>query len=126
MTRREYIDIVGTKMKGGIFSLLVLYVVTSAREPVHGYAITKGLDENTGGRVHIQAGTLYPILKNLERHGLVRHRMVKSTEGPPRKVYVTTVEGKTAMAEGMGLLGNLLEGVQMTMGDAWPVANVYR
>jgi DNA-binding PadR family transcriptional regulator len=76
--------------------------------------------------VHIQAGTLYPILKNLENHGLVRHRMVKSTEGPPRKVYVTTAEGKRAMAEGMGLLGNLLEGVQMTLGEAWPVANVHR
>ena len=29
------------------------------------------------------------------------------------------------MEECMGLLGNLLEGVQMTMGEDWPVANVY-
>ena len=116
----------GTKMKGGIFSLLVLYVVTSAPRPIHGYAITKGLDEGTGGRVHIQAGTLYPILKNLENDGLVRHRMVKSTEGPPRKVYRTTAEGRRAMADSMGLLGNLLEGVQMTLGEDWPVANVHR
>ena len=126
MTRKEYIDVVGTKMKGGIFSLLVLYVVTSAPRPIHGYAITKGLDEGTGGRVHIQAGTLYPILKNLENHGLVRHRMVASHEGPPRKVYRTTAEGRRAMADAMGLLGNLLEGVQMTLGEAWPVANVHR
>jgi PadR family transcriptional regulator PadR len=126
MTREEYIDNVGTKMKGGIFSLLVLYSVTSSSRPIHGYAITKGLDEGTGGRVHIQAGTLYPILKNLENHGLVRHRMVASHEGPPRKVYVTTAEGKRAMTDAMGLLGNLLEGVQMTLGEAWPVANVHR
>ncbi len=125
MTRREYIDVVGTKMKGGIFSLLVLYVVTSAPRPIHGYAITKGLIEGTGDRIYIQAGTLYPILKNLENHGLIRHRMVKSTEGPPRKVYVTTAEGKRAMAEGMGLLGDLLEGARMTLGEDWPVLNVH-
>ncbi len=125
MTKDEYINIMGTKIKGGIFSLLVLYIVTSSREPIHGYAITKGLMKGTRNRIYIQAGTLYPILKNLENHGLVRHRMIKSTEGPPKKVYRTTAEGRRAMEEGMGLLGNLLEGVQMTMGEDWPVANVY-
>jgi PadR family transcriptional regulator PadR len=126
VTKDEYIDIVGTKMKGGIFSLLVLYIITSARDPIHGYAITKSLMEGTGKRIYIQAGTLYPILKNLENHGLIRHKMVKSTEGPPRKIYTTTADGRRAMEQGMGLLGNLLEGVQMTLGEAWPVANVYR
>jgi PadR family transcriptional regulator PadR len=125
MTKDEYIDIVGTKMKGGIFSLLVLYIITSSSKPVHGYAITKGLTEGTGERIYIQAGTLYPILKNLEAHGLIRHRMVDSTEGPPRKVYRTTKDGKRALTDGMGLLGNLLAGVQMTMGEDWPVLNVH-
>ena len=126
MTKDEYINIMGTKMKGGIFSLIVLYIITSSRKPIHGYAITKGLMEGTGDRIYIQAGTLYPILKNLENHGLIKHRMVKSTEGPPKKVYRTTAEGREALEEGMGLLGNLLKGVQMTMGEDWPVANVYQ
>ena len=126
MTKDDYIDIVGTKMKGGIFSLVVLYIITSSRKPIHGYAITKGLMEGTGDRIYIQAGTLYPILKNLENHGLVRHRMVSSTEGPPRKLFTTTAEGRRAMEEGMGLLGDLLRGVQMTMGEDWPVAKVYQ
>jgi PadR family transcriptional regulator PadR len=126
MTKDEYIDTIGTKMKGGIFSLLVLYMVRSAREPIHGYAITKNLMEGTENRIYIQAGTLYPILKNLENHGLVRHRMVKSTEGPPRKLYQTTAAGRKALDAVMGLLGNLLDGVQMTMGEDWPVANVHR
>ena len=126
MTKDEYVDIVGTKMKGGIFSLLVLYMVRSASKPIHGYAITKNLMEGTEGRIYIQAGTLYPILKNLENHGLVRHRMVPSHEGPPKKLYRTTAAGRKALDDGMGLLGNLLDGVQMTMGEDWPVANVHR
>jgi len=125
MTKEEYIEVMGTKIKGGIFSLLTLYIITSASTPIHGYAITKGLEEGTGGRVYIQAGTLYPLLKNLENHGLVRHKMVASHEGPPKKVYRTTAAGKKALDDGMGLLGNLLSGVQMTMGDDWPVLNVH-
>ena len=124
MTRDEYIDVVGTKMKGGIFSLLVLYKVSSAKEPTHGYAITKDLEEGTGGRIYIQAGTLYPILKNLENHGLVRHRMVPSTEGPPRKVYDITPDGRRALEHGMGLLSDLLNGVHMTLGDDWTNMNM--
>jgi len=125
LTKEEYIEVMGTKIKGGIFSLLTLYIITSASTPIHGYAITKGLSEGTGGRVYIQAGTLYPLLKNLENHGLVRHKMIDSHEGPPRKVYRTTAAGKKALEDGMGLLGNLLSGVQMTMGEDWPVLNVH-
>ena len=126
MTKDEYINIMGTKMKGGIFSLIVLYVVTSSREPIHGYAITKNLEEVTEGRIYIQAGTLYPILKNLDNKGLVNHEMVSTREGPPKKVYRTTAAGREALEEGMGLLGNLLQGVQMTMGEDWPVAKVHQ
>jgi DNA-binding PadR family transcriptional regulator len=120
-----YLDNVSTKMKGGIFSMIVLYTVTSSEEPIHGYAISKGIDEVSGGRIHIQAGTLYPILKNLENHGLVRHEMVPSHNGPERKVYTPTKEGKEAMKGGLGLLGELVMGVQMTLGDDWPELNVY-
>jgi PadR family transcriptional regulator PadR len=124
LTKEEYIDVMGTKMKGGIFSMLVLYIITSASKPIHGYAIIRGLEEGTGGRIYIQAGTLYPILKNLENHGLVRHRMVPSHEGPPKKLYQTTAAGKHALEDGMGLLSDLLNGVQMTMGDDWSKMNM--
>jgi DNA-binding PadR family transcriptional regulator len=62
MSVEEYLENVGTKMRSGIFSLVVLHAVATAKKPVHGYAITRGLEESTGGRIRIQAGTLYPIL----------------------------------------------------------------
>jgi len=51
----------------------------------------------TDGVIHIQAGTLYPILKNLENNGLIKHEIVKSTEGPPRKIYHITDDGRKAL-----------------------------
>jgi DNA-binding PadR family transcriptional regulator len=45
--------------------------------------------------------------------------MVTSTEGPPRKVYRTTREGRQALEEGMGLLGELVQGLGMVLGEDW-------
>jgi DNA-binding PadR family transcriptional regulator len=52
--------------------------------------------------------------------------MVKSTEGPPRKVYRTTKDGKKALKEGMGMLVDLFQGVGMTVGKDWPELKVYK
>ncbi len=124
MSVDDYLEVMETKMRGGIFSLVVLYVVNSAKEPIHGYAITKGLMEGTGGRLYIQAGTIYPILKNLINHGLIEFEMVKSHEGPPMKVYRTTKDGRDALGEGMHMLVDLFQGVGMTVGKDWPELEV--
>ena len=124
MSVEDYLEVMETKMTGGIFSLVVLYMVNSAKEPIHGYAITKGLMEGTEGRLYIQAGTIYPILKNLINHDLITHEMVKSTGGPPRKVYRTTKEGREALGEGMHMLVDLFQGVGMTVGKDWPELEV--
>ena len=125
MSVEDYLEVMETKMRGGIFSLVVLYVVNSAKEPIHGFAITKNLEEDTGGRLYIQAGTIYPILKNLINHGLIEFEMMKSHEGPPKKVYRTTKDGKKAMKEGMHMLVDLFQGVGMTVGKDWPELKVY-
>ena len=125
MSVEDYLEVMETKMRGGIFSLVVLYMVNTAKEPTHGYAITRDLEEHTGGRLYIQAGTIYPILKNLINHGLIEFEMVKSTEGPPKKVYRTTKDGRTAVEEGMHMLIDLFQGVGMTVGKDWPELKVH-
>ena len=125
MSVEEYLEVMETKMRGGIFSLVVLYMVNTAKEPIHGYAITKDLNEGTGGRLYIQAGPIYPILKNLINHGLIEFEMVKSHEGPPKKVYRTTKDGREALGEGMHMLIDLFQGVGMTDGKDWPELEVH-
>jgi DNA-binding PadR family transcriptional regulator len=125
ITVNLYLHNVSTKMKGGIFSMIVLYMVTSSGEPIDGYAISKGVDRVSGGRIHIQAGTLYSILLNLENHGLVRNEMVPSRGGPARKVYTPTEERREAMRTGLSLLSDLVPGVQRNLREDWPALNVY-
>ena len=119
MTIEDYIATIETKMKGGLFSVVVLHVIGAASTPIHGYLITKSLQDLAGRTLYIQAGTLYPILKNLENHGLIRHEMIKSTEGPPRKVYHLTPDGSQALERALPVMDELFEAIGKVRNADW-------
>lgn len=106
-------------MKGGLFSVVVLYVIADSKSPIHGYLITKSLEELAGRTLYIQAGTLYPILKNLEAHKLIKHEMVKSTEGPPRKIYHLTKDGKKALDQLLPQVDELFDAIRKVRDADW-------
>jgi PadR family transcriptional regulator, regulatory protein PadR len=43
-------------------------------------------------------GTLYPLLSRLRRDGLVKTEWRESTDGPPRRYYELTAEGRRALS----------------------------
>lgn len=44
-------------------------------------------------------GTLYPLLTRLKNSGLLNYRWEESTQGPPRKYYGLTDEGRLFLGE---------------------------
>ena len=62
-------------------------------EPAHGYELMKRLEERSGGMYKASAGTVYPVLQQLEDEGLVE---VLEVEG--KKVYHITSEGSEELA----------------------------
>ena len=44
--------------------------------------------------MHISEGTIYPLLKRLKDNGSITSYIVESQEGPPRKYYQITDNGK--------------------------------
>ncbi len=44
-------------------------------------------------------GTLYPLLTRQKNAGLLSYRWEESTQGPPRKYYALTSEGKNFLKE---------------------------
>ena len=44
-------------------------------------------------------GTLYPLLTRLKNEGLLGYEWQESTQGPPRKYYVLTEEGKQMLEQ---------------------------
>ena len=58
-------------------------------EPAHGYELMKRLEERSGGMYRASAGTVYPVLQQLEDEGLVE---IREQEG--KKVYHVTKAGQ--------------------------------
>ncbi len=57
--------------------------------PAHGYELMKRLEERSGGMYHASAGTVYPVLQQLEDEGLVR---AQEEEG--KRVFHMTDAGR--------------------------------
>ena len=119
MSVERFCQTVETKMKGGLLSVVVLHIIGAADPPIHGYLLTKTLETLTEGTLRIQAGTLYPILKSLENHGLIKHEMVRSTEGPPRKTYRLTHEGAGALKRVVPIMDDLFTSIGKVREADW-------
>ena len=61
-------------------------------ESHYGYSLVKTLSGE--GDITLTEGTIYPILSRLAKEGLIRSEWIESQQGPPRKYYLLTVEGK--------------------------------
>ncbi len=69
--------------------------------PSYGYAITKEVAARSGGELSASAGVLYPLLRTMEKEGLVTsdwetvksERSDKGSEGRRRKWYRLSAKG---------------------------------
>ena len=78
--------------------LVVLATIAGADEPIHGYEIARRLADEAPEGLSFKQGTLYPMLRTMEADGLVRSTLVPSNEGPARKCFTLTADGKRVLA----------------------------
>ncbi len=82
-----------------------------AREPLHGYAIMKVVEETSGGRLNIEIGSLYRIIARLSSSGLIEENGESNSEPRPgrkRRIYTLTPLGRAvARAEARRLSDTL-------------------
>ncbi|MFW9879196.1 MAG: helix-turn-helix transcriptional regulator [Candidatus Thorarchaeota archaeon] len=58
-----------------------------------GYDLIKNLNRSFAGTWEAQSGTIYPILRKLEKDGFLKAQKIKSPIGPIKKVYSLTEAG---------------------------------
>lgn len=78
--------------------LVVLATIARSDEPIHGYEIARQLADESPEGMSFKQGTLYPMLRAMEAEGLVRSTLVPSTEGPARKCFTLTADGRRVLA----------------------------
>jgi PadR family transcriptional regulator, regulatory protein PadR len=67
--------------------------------PLHGYAMIKAIEQMSGGRVQMRAGTLYAALERLESQGYVAFDREASEGGPVRRYFKLTKDGELLLAD---------------------------
>lgn len=67
------------------------------KRDMYGYEILEGLYSYNLDMV--AKGTIYPLLLKLEKEGLIEGYFIESNDGPPRKYYKITVDGKIYIEE---------------------------
>ncbi|UNX53791.1 PadR family transcriptional regulator [Georgenia sp. TF02-10] len=77
----------------GALSYAVLAALASQGR--HGYQLGSLLRSH--GFPRIQGGTLYPLLRRLEDHGVISHAWDTSAPGPARKVFSLTALGRAEL-----------------------------
>jgi len=84
-------DLENTKaqMRKGILEYCILSVLS--KDSCYASDIIKELKEV---KVIVVEGTLYPLLTRLKNSGLLSYRWEESQQGPPRKYYELTAEGR--------------------------------
>jgi PadR family transcriptional regulator PadR len=89
-------DLENTKaqMRKGILEYCILSVLS--RNSCYASDIIKELKE---AEVIVVEGTLYPLLTRQKNAGLLSYRWEESQQGPPRKYYELTPEGREYLAD---------------------------
>ena len=105
------------EMNAGIASLILLSVMEQAKEPMYGYQIAKLLDEYSENTPLMKQGALYPVLRSLEKSGLLESQVEPSVSGPPRRYYNITEGGRQVFtlweeiwAQTKSFVDNILKG----------------
>ena len=80
------------QLKKGVLELCVLAILS--RGDSYAYEIASRLADGIG----MSEGTIYPLMRRMQSDGLMTTYLVESANGPPRKYYKLSVNGRAALA----------------------------
>lgn len=78
-------------------TLHMLILKTLALEPMHGYGIGVRLEQISKGVFQVNAGSLFPALRRLERDGLILGEWRITENNRRAKYYKLTAEGRSQL-----------------------------
>lgn len=93
------------QFKKGVLELCVLSMLLE--RDYYGYELVEHISKH----IDISEGTIYPLLRRLKTDGFVKTYLKESQEGPPRKYYTITEEGKKACDELIFEWNHFVQGV---------------
>ena len=84
------------ELQQGTLDLLILTTLHAGE--MHGWAISRRIQQRSGEVLRVGQGSLYPALYRLEERGLIRASWGISDEGRRAKFYQLSASGKRALS----------------------------
>jgi len=78
-------------------TLDMLILKTLALEPMHGYGIGARIEQISKGVFQVNAGSLFPAFRRLERDGLIRAEWRETEKNRQAKYYALTPQGRAQL-----------------------------
>jgi PadR family transcriptional regulator len=78
-------------------TLEMLVLKTLALEPMHGYGIGVRIEQISKGVFQVNAGSLFPAFRRLERDGLIKGEWRTTESNRRAKYYALTTAGRTRL-----------------------------
>ena len=100
----------------GTLDLLILRTI--AREPLHGWGISKRIQLLSRETLSVGQGSLYPALHRLEHQGWIRAEWKASDLGRTAKFYALTREGKKQLERELRIWDRLSSAVRLLIENA--------
>ena len=82
-----------TQFRKGVLEICVLALIS--KKDMYGYEIV----QNISKVINVNEGTIYPILRRLTKDEYFESYILESSEGPARKYYKITDNGKKLLLE---------------------------
>lgn len=94
----------------------VYYILLSLLEPLHGYGIIQNVEQLSGGRVRLAAGTLYGAINTLLEKGWIT--ALTGEADSRKKEYIITETGREILRKELQRLTELLENGKRLLGGS--------
>lgn len=119
-SHRKFLENFESDLLRGIGKISILKVIKNhGKDGVYGYQLLKDLKKLTNNMLIIKEGTLYPMLRNLEKWeskginlSLIKSdKRYKDTDDRPRKYYSITPDGEKILSHLEGFFSKLLQAI---------------
>lgn len=85
-----------TELKRGTAEIAILSVLE--QQPLHGYEISRRIEQDSGGALRFTLAALYPLLYRMENRGWLRGEWETSDNGRRRRCYKLLPQGRKMLA----------------------------
>jgi transcriptional regulator len=90
----------GSDVLRGTLNLLILR--TLSLQDMHGWGISKRIQDLSRGLLDVNQGSVYPALQRLQHRGWISSSWKRTENNRRAKYYALTAEGQCALADELG------------------------